>query len=90
MKNNPEAEEARLRLGAEMLLSVHLYTLSAAFRALLANHPNPELVRQLMDQLTFQMQCHPGFLSNPDCSIVLKDFVETLFQPPEALDKDYL
>lgn len=85
MEQNKEAVEARARLGATMVLSIQLNTLTVAVRALIDTHPDRDLVREKLDQLIGQMLAHPAFLSDQDQGIVLRDFVETLFQPPVEL-----
>lgn len=64
-----------------MTISTHLYGLTSAVRALIATHPDPERMRQVFEQLIDQMLGNPGFLSDPDLGIVLRDFATTLFQP---------
>jgi len=86
MKSSKEAQAAQKNLGATLLLSVHLYGLTAAVRAILATHPEPEKVRAVFDQLLGQMLTHPGFLAEQDQGIVIRDFAATLFQPPVELD----
>lgn len=86
MKSSKEAKAAQASLGATVLLSVHLYGLSAAVRALLATHTEPERVRNVFEMLLGQMLTHPSFLSDPASAVVLRDFAETLFQPSVELD----
>lgn len=82
MKTDPVAAAARSRLGATMTISTHLYCLTSAVRALIATHPEPERLRHVFDQLIGQMLAHPGFLSDSDQGIVLRDFAAALFQSP--------
>ena len=81
MKTDPIAQAARTRLGATLTIAVQMYGLTAAVRALLQSHPEPEKVRALFDQLLGQMLAHPGFLADPDQGVVLRDMTATLFQP---------
>ena len=85
MKTDPIAAAARDRLGATLVLSIHLYGLTSAVRALIETHPEKEKMRSVFDQLLGQMLSHPGFLANQDQGIVLRDFSEALFQPPVEL-----
>lgn len=86
MKPDPNAQAAMARLGSELVVANHLYALTAAVRALLATHPEPERVKAVFDLLLGQMLTHQGNLSNPDAGIVLRDFTATLFQPPVEID----
>jgi hypothetical protein len=88
MKVNPEAKKARDSLDPTELLALHLYALTAAVRAILAIHSDPPRVRAVFDQLIAQMQAHPAYMASPAKTIVLRDFVATLFQPPVNLDTD--
>jgi hypothetical protein len=85
MQTNPAAQDARTRLGATAMLAIQMYGLTAAVRALLATHPQPEKARAVFDQLLGQMLAHPGFLVDQDQGIVLRDFAATLFQPSVQL-----
>jgi hypothetical protein len=85
MKKDDEAAAARSRIGHELVQSTHLYGLLAAVRALIATHPDQDKVRQAFDQLIGQMLASPGFLVNTDFGVVLRDFSETVFQPPVEL-----
>ena len=85
MQTNPAAQDARNRLGVEVTLAIQMYGLTAAVRALLAEHPQPEKARAVFDQLLGQMLAHPSFLADKDQGIVLRDFAATLFQPPVKL-----
>jgi hypothetical protein len=88
MQTDLDAQTARDRLGATLVLSTHLYVLTAAVRAMIAAHPDPEGFRRAFDQLVVQMQTHQAFLLEPDQAVVLKDFVQVLLQPPVKLDID--
>lgn len=85
MQTNPDAHEARTSLGASIATTIQLYGLTAAVRALLATHPEPEKSRAVFDQLLDQMLAHPGFLADLDQGVILRDFAATLFQPPVVL-----
>ena len=85
MQTDQKAAAARERIGYELVLSTHLYGLTAAVRALIAAHPEPEKFQVAFEQLIGQMLAHPGFLSNPDQGVVLRDFAATLLQPPVEL-----
>lgn len=86
MQPDPIAMQARDRIGDIATLSIHTNCLIAAFRALLATHPEPEKVRAAHDQLIAQMLAHPAFLDDSGCGAVLRDVTETLFQPLVRLD----
>lgn len=73
---------------AIMQLSVHLYGLTAAVRALISTHQDPERARLLFDQLSAQMLAHPAFLGDKKSAQTLKDFAEVLFRPPVSLDTE--
>jgi len=88
MQSDPDAKTARENMPAVEMLGIHLYVLTAAVRAILATHQKPEQVRGTFDVLIAQMQAHPAYMANHQYSLVLRDFVETLFQPPVVLDKD--
>ncbi|WP_428827388.1 hypothetical protein ACLIKD_04815 [Azonexus sp. IMCC34842] len=85
MQTDPIAAAARDRLGATVTIATQLYGLTAAVRALITTHPEPEKMHAVFDQLIGQMFAYPGFLAAPDQGVVLRDFAATLFQPPVEL-----
>lgn len=79
------AAAARMRTEAIEVLSIHLNGLTAVVRALIHTHPNRAAARAACDQLIGQMLAHPGYLVDSDYGIILRDYVETVFQLPVEL-----
>ncbi len=80
------AREAIGRLGED---AHYLQTLASqiAVKALIAAHPNKDIVRQYYDQLLGQLIASgAGHPNSADNALVLHDITATLFAPPVKLD----
>jgi hypothetical protein len=70
---------------ATEFVAIQVTALSAAVRALIATHPEPDRVRAVFDQLLGQMQANPAYLGHPEKQNLLKSLAELLFRPPIEL-----
>jgi len=79
------AFEAVKRLDTGLLVAAQIAVLQCAVRALIQASPNQEQVRKHFDQLLGNYQTYPSTMS-ADQSLVLRDLVEQVFQPPASPD----
>jgi len=86
MPNAPAPKIPLFGLQPIEFLALQETVLCCAFRALLANHPEPQKVRATFDQLLGQIQASPAVAgSSQGQSEAVRSFAATLFQPPVTL-----
>lgn len=62
--------------------SIEMVAIQSVVKALVATHPNPEVLRLVCDQLTAQAAASPYYMGDLKKMHVLKASVDAILNPP--------
>ena len=69
-------------ISTEERTGLQILALQAVVRALVANHPNPQSLEVVCNQLVGQMQATPYMMASPGASEAFKACMKSLLSPP--------
>ena len=69
-------------ISTEERTGLQILALQAVVRALVANHPNPQSLEVVCNQLVGQMQATPYMMASPGASDAFKACMKSLLSPP--------